>query len=172
MEPLFHFALSLLSAGAPWLAGGIVVAIVVVSHRRTGQVGPSRWGSVRQAGALKSVFRSDSYTRQHRRRPALEFEERSVQDRMQFSFFGLSSPSSERCSGGPQAQIRSGSTTPLMKNNLKSLLSKPASLLLLAVLVLSTGFALHLAGPISIQTHRVECPTLRSILATPQPRNP
>jgi hypothetical protein len=27
MEPLFHFALSLLSAGAPWLAGIIVVAV-------------------------------------------------------------------------------------------------------------------------------------------------
>jgi hypothetical protein len=29
MEPLFHFALSLLSAGAPWLAGIIVVAIAL-----------------------------------------------------------------------------------------------------------------------------------------------
>jgi hypothetical protein len=29
MEPLFHFALALLSAGAPWLAGGIVVAIAL-----------------------------------------------------------------------------------------------------------------------------------------------
>jgi hypothetical protein len=102
MEPLFHFALALLSAGAPWLAAITVAAIVVASHRRTGQVGPSRWGSVRQAGALKSVFRSDSYTRQHRRRPALEFEERSVHDRIQFSIFGLFSPSSERCSGGPR----------------------------------------------------------------------
>jgi hypothetical protein len=27
MEPLFHFALSLLSAGAPWLAGVIVFAV-------------------------------------------------------------------------------------------------------------------------------------------------
>ena len=27
MEPLFHFALALLSAGAPWLAGVIVVAV-------------------------------------------------------------------------------------------------------------------------------------------------
>jgi hypothetical protein len=29
MEPLFHFALALLSAGAPWLAAIIVVAIAV-----------------------------------------------------------------------------------------------------------------------------------------------
>jgi len=160
MEPLFHFALALLSAGAPWLAAITVAAIVVASHRRIGQVGPSRWGSVRQAGALKSVFRSDSYTRQHRRRPALEFEERSVHDRIQFSIFGLFSPSSERCSGGPQAEFQSGSTTPLMKSNLKSLLSKPTSLLLLVILVLSVGFALHMAGPISIQTHRVELPDI------------
>jgi hypothetical protein len=29
MEPLFHFALALLNAGAPWLAGVIVVAIAL-----------------------------------------------------------------------------------------------------------------------------------------------
>jgi hypothetical protein len=29
MEPLFHFVLSLLSAGAPWLAAVIVVAIAL-----------------------------------------------------------------------------------------------------------------------------------------------
>jgi hypothetical protein len=29
MEPLFHFALALLSAGAPWLAAIIVVAIAL-----------------------------------------------------------------------------------------------------------------------------------------------
>ena len=29
MEPLFHFALALLSAGAPWLAGVIVVAVAL-----------------------------------------------------------------------------------------------------------------------------------------------
>lgn len=29
MEPLFHFALALLSAGAPWLAAVIVVAIAL-----------------------------------------------------------------------------------------------------------------------------------------------
>jgi hypothetical protein len=29
MEPLFHFALALLSSGAPWLAGVIVVAIAL-----------------------------------------------------------------------------------------------------------------------------------------------
>ena len=45
-----------------------------------------------------------------------------------------------------------------MKNMLTSLLLKPVSLLLLIALVLSLGFALHLAGPISIQTHRVELP--------------
>jgi hypothetical protein len=30
MEPLFHFTLALLNAGAPWLAGVIVVAIALV----------------------------------------------------------------------------------------------------------------------------------------------
>ena len=30
MEPLFHFALALLNAGAPWLAAVIVVAIALV----------------------------------------------------------------------------------------------------------------------------------------------
>jgi hypothetical protein len=30
MKPLFHFALALLSAGAPWLAAVIVVAIALV----------------------------------------------------------------------------------------------------------------------------------------------
>jgi hypothetical protein len=34
----------------------------------------------------------------------------------------------------------------------------PLSLLLLIVLVLSLGIALHMAGPISIQTHPVEVP--------------
>jgi hypothetical protein len=29
VEPLFHFVLALLSAGAPWLAGVIVVAIAL-----------------------------------------------------------------------------------------------------------------------------------------------
>ena len=29
MEPLFHFALALLSAGAPWLAGVIVIAVAL-----------------------------------------------------------------------------------------------------------------------------------------------
>jgi hypothetical protein len=29
MEPLFHFALALLSGGAPWLAGIIVAAIAL-----------------------------------------------------------------------------------------------------------------------------------------------
>jgi len=29
MEPLFHFALALLAADAPWLAGSIVAAVVL-----------------------------------------------------------------------------------------------------------------------------------------------
>jgi len=105
-----------------------------------------------------SGLRRASYTSQNRRRPTLEFEQRSALDRVLFSLFELSSPSSERCSGSPQTQFKPGSTAPLMKNMLASLLLKPVSLLLLIALVLSLGFALHLAGPISIQTHRVELP--------------
>jgi hypothetical protein len=37
MEPLFHFALSLLSAGAPWLAA---VAAVIVAAVAVAIVGP------------------------------------------------------------------------------------------------------------------------------------
>jgi len=105
-----------------------------------------------------SGLRGTSHPSQKRRRPTLDFEQRSTLDRMQFLLFELSSPSSERCSGGAKAQFNPGCTSPLMKDLLKLLFSKPVSLLLLIVLVLSAGVALHLAGPISIQTHRVELP--------------
>ena len=49
-----------------------------------------------------SGLRRASYTSQNRRRPTLEFEQRSALDRVLFSLFELSSPSSERCSGSPQ----------------------------------------------------------------------
>jgi hypothetical protein len=48
MEPLFHFALDLLSAGAPWLAGVIVAAIalaVVGPIKLTVSIGDRRRGA-------------------------------------------------------------------------------------------------------------------------------
>jgi hypothetical protein len=103
-----------------------------------------------------SGLRRTSYSSQKLRGPTLDFEQRSTLGRMQFSLFELSSRSSERCSGGTEVQFNPGCTTSLMKHLLKLLYSKPLSLLLLIVLVLSAGIALHLAGPIFIQTHRVE----------------
>ena len=105
-----------------------------------------------------SGLRRTSYTSQKRGRLAPKFEERSTLDYIYLSLLELSSPSSERCSDGAQAQFNPGCTPPLMKDLLKILLFKPISLVLLIALFLSVGIALRLAGPISIRTHRVELP--------------
>ena len=50
MEPLFHFALALLSAGAPWLAAIIVVAIALAIVGPVAE--PQHRKPFRQAGTL------------------------------------------------------------------------------------------------------------------------
>jgi len=104
-----------------------------------------------------STLQSDSYTRQNRRGKTPVSRPRSALNRKLFSVLGLRPPSSERCSGSLQAKPESGCTSILMKF-LETLEAKPLSLLLLIVLVLSLGIALHIAGPISIQTHPIEVP--------------
>jgi hypothetical protein len=58
---------------------------------------------------------------------------------------------------GSKAKSTAGCTPTLMKS-IEALAARPLSLLLFIVLVLSLGIALHMAGPISIQTHPIEVP--------------
>lgn len=58
---------------------------------------------------------------------------------------------------GSKAKSTSGCTPTLMKS-IEALAARPLSLLLFIVLVLSLGITLHMAGPISIQTHPIEVP--------------
>jgi hypothetical protein len=58
---------------------------------------------------------------------------------------------------GSKAKSTPGCTPTLMKS-IEALAARPLSLLLFIVLVLSLGVALHMVGPISIQTHPVEVP--------------
>lgn len=63
MKPLFHFALTLLSAGAPWLAGVIVVAValaIVGPVKLSLSIGIAPEGE----GANVHLPAEDSYTRQ------------------------------------------------------------------------------------------------------------
>lgn len=107
-----------------------------------------------------SGLRGTSHTSQTPNGPTLNSEQRSTLDRRWSSLFELSGPYSERCSGGAKSQINPGCTTPTMKDLFKLLFLKPISFLLLIAFVLSAGIAVRLAGPISIQTHRVELPDL------------
>jgi hypothetical protein len=59
---------------------------------------------------------------------------------------------------GSKAKSTSGCTPTLMKSIEALAVIPPLSLFLFIVLVLSVGIALHMAGPISIQTHPIEVP--------------
>jgi len=107
-----------------------------------------------------SGLREISHTSQTPSGPTLNSDQRSALDRKWSSLFELSGPYLERCSGGAKPQFNPGCTTPQMKDLFKLLFLKPMSLLLLIAFVLSAGIAVRLAGPISIQTHRVEFPDL------------
>jgi hypothetical protein len=164
MEPLFHFALALLNAGAFWLAAVIVVAIALAI------VGPVRLSlsnrrPLRQAEALMSMQR-DSYTRQSRSRKASAHIPRFRSDTCSFMFLNYAALLQKGAPAAHHAKSKSGSTYTPMKS-MEIFAARPLSLFLIAVVILSVGvtalcvgFAIHIAGPVSLHIPHVEIPAI------------
>lgn len=113
-----------------------------------------------------STFQSDSYTRQVRSRKGSGPIPRSHSDACSFMFLNYAALLQKGAPGAHQAKSTSGCTSTLMKF-LETLAARPLSLFLVAVIVLSVGitalcvgFAVHIAGPISIHIPYVELPAV------------
>jgi hypothetical protein len=113
-----------------------------------------------------STFQSDSYTRQVRSRKASGPIPRSHSDACSFMFLNYAALLQKGAPGANQAKSNSGCTSTLMKF-LETLAARPLSLFLVAVIVLSVGitalcvgFAVHIAGPVSIHIPHVEIPAV------------
>jgi hypothetical protein len=102
-------------------------------------------------------FQRDSYTRQARSGKVSGHMPRSHSDACSFMFLNYAALLQKGAPSGPKAKSTSGCTPTLMKS-IEALAARPWSLLLFIVLVLSFGIALHMAGPVSIQTHPIEVP--------------
>jgi hypothetical protein len=161
MEPLFHFALALLSAGGA-LAGRGHRCCHCPGHRGTGQAESQHRGPFRQAGALMS-FQRDSYTRQARSGKVSGHMPRSHSDAGSFMFLNYAALLQKGAPGANQAKSNSGCTSTLMKF-LETLAARPLSLsviiLSIGITALCVGFAVHIAGPVSIHIPHVELPAV------------
>jgi hypothetical protein len=111
-----------------------------------------------------SAFQRDSYTRQDRSWEASGHIPRSHSDACSFMFLNYAALLQKGAPGAPRVKSKPGCTTNLMKF-LETLAARPLSLLLVAVIVLSVGvtalcvgFAIHIAGPVSIHIPHVEIP--------------
>ena len=113
-----------------------------------------------------SAFQRAPYTRQSRSGKVLGHMSQSHSDACSFIFMNYAALLQKGAPEAHQAKSKSECTSTLMKF-LETLATRPLSLFLVAVIILSVGvtalcvgFAVHIAGPISIHIPHVEIPAV------------
>ena len=108
----------------------------------------------------------DSYTRQSRSRKASAHIPRFRSDTCSFMFLNYGALLQKGAPAAHHAKSKSGCTSTPMKA-IEILAGRPLSLFLVAVVILSVGvtalcvgFAIHIAGPVSLHIPHVEIPAV------------
>lgn len=107
-----------------------------------------------------SAFQRNSYTRQARSGKVSRHVPRPHSDARSFMFLNYAALLQKGAPEAHRAKSKSECTSILMKFLKTLAAARPISLFLVAVIILSAGTAVRIAGPISIHIPRVEIPSI------------
>jgi len=156
LEPLFHLALALLNAGAFWLAA-VIVAAIALAILGPVRLSPSIGGSSGRRAVMSREIPILDRFEAGRFRGILP---RPHSDVRSFKFLNYAALLQKGAPEAPRAKSKSECTSILMKFLETLAAVRPLSLFLVAVIILSAGIAVRIAGPISIHIPHVEIPAI------------